>query len=86
MCRCGPMEQLEMTESWSSVNEVAKHTEVVQDAISRWLADRDLAVQKKGGCLWRFKTFEVDACVSVCGAERGKKVSANSKPKHGGRL
>jgi transposase len=31
------MEQLAMTEPWSSVDEVAKHLGVEQDSIYRWI-------------------------------------------------
>ncbi|AKF86360.1 hypothetical protein MFUL124B02_25785 [Myxococcus fulvus 124B02] len=75
-----PMEQLEMTEPWSSVDEVAKHLGVAQDSIYRWIEARDLPAHKSGR-LWKFKLSEVDEWVRAGGAEGGEKPATQKPPK-----
>lgn len=49
-----------MTESWSTLQEVAKHLQVAEDTVHRWLARKGLPAVRAGR-VWRFKTSEVDA-------------------------
>jgi excisionase family DNA binding protein len=72
------MEQLAMTEPWSSVDEVAKHLGVAQDSIYRWIEARGLPAHKIGR-LWKFKLSEVDEWVRAGGAEGGEKPAAKTK-------
>ena len=58
-----------MTESWVSVDEVAKHLDVAKDSIYRWIEARGLPAQKIGR-LWKFKLSEVDEWVRAKGADR----------------
>jgi excisionase family DNA binding protein len=74
------MEQLAMTEPWSSVDEVAKHLGVAQDSIYRWIEARGLPAHKIGR-LWKFKLSEVDEWVRAGGAEGGEKTAAKKSPK-----
>lgn len=77
------MEQLETTEPWSSVDEVAKHLGVSQDSSYRWIEARGLPADKIGR-IWKFKLSEVDAWVRAGGAEGGEKVAAKTtKTKRG---
>jgi excisionase family DNA binding protein len=75
-----PMEQLEMTEFWSSVVEVAKHLGGAQDSIYRWIEARGLAAHKIGR-LWKFKLSEVDVWVRAGGAEGSEKPASKKPPK-----
>jgi excisionase family DNA binding protein len=72
------MEQLAMTEPWSSVEEVAKHLGVAQDSIYRWIEARGLPAHKIGR-LWKVKLSEVDEWVRAGSAEGGEKPTAKSK-------
>jgi excisionase family DNA binding protein len=72
------MEQLAMTEPWSSVDEVAKHLGVAQDSIYRWIGGRGLPAHKIGR-LWKFKLSEVDVWVRAGGAEGRGKATATAK-------
>jgi len=49
-----------VTESWSTLQEVAKHLQVAEDTVHRWLARKGLPAVRAGR-VWRFKTSEVDA-------------------------
>jgi len=69
---------LEMTEPWSSVDEVVKHLGVAQDSIYRWIESRGLPAHKIGR-LWKFKLSEVDEWVRA-GEAKGSEKSASRKP------
>ena len=71
-----------MTESWSSVDAVAKHLGVAQDSIYRWIEARRLPAHKIGR-LWKFKLSEVDEWVRAGGVAGTEGVSAKAKPKAG---
>jgi len=47
------------TEPWVSVDEVAKHLDVVKDSVYRWIEGRGLPAHKIGR-LWKFKRAEID--------------------------
>ncbi len=55
-----------MTESWVSVDDVAKHLDVAKDSIYRWIERRGLPARKIGR-LWKFKLSEVDEWVRAGG-------------------
>ncbi len=74
------MHRLEMTERWSSVDEVAKHLGVAQDSIYRWIEGRGLPAHKIGR-LWKFKLSDVDAWVRAGGAEASEGGMARAKPR-----
>lgn len=67
-----------MAESWSSVENVAKHLGVAQDSIYRWIEARNLPAHKIGR-LWKFKLSEVDDWVRAGGAEGGGEEPAIKK-------
>jgi len=56
-----------MTESWVSVDDVARHLGVAKDSIYRWIESKDLPARKIGR-LWKFKLSEVDEWVRAGGA------------------
>ena len=56
------------TESWTSVDDVAKHLGVAKDSIYRWIEHRGLPAHKIGR-LWKFKLSEVDDWVRADGAD-----------------
>ncbi len=66
-----------MTESWSTLLEVAKHLQVAEETIHRWIRRKGLPAQRLGR-VWRFKLSEVDDWVrtgssqilGVAGAEQ----------------
>jgi excisionase family DNA binding protein len=74
------MEQLEMTESWSSVDAVVKHLGVAQDSIYRWIESKGLPAHKIGR-LWKFKLSEVDEWVRAGGAQGGEKPASKKSTK-----
>ncbi len=57
------------TESWVSVEDVARHLSVAMDTVYRWIEHRRLPAHKVGR-LWKFKLSEVDEWVRTgCAAE-----------------
>jgi excisionase family DNA binding protein len=61
-----------MTESWSSVEEVAAHLGVAKESIYRWIERKGLPAHKIGR-LWKFKLTEVDRWVTEGGAADERK-------------
>ncbi len=57
-----------MSESWVSVDEVAKHLGVARDSIYRWIESKRLPAHKIGR-LWKFKISDVDEWVRAGAAE-----------------
>ena len=47
------------TEPWVSVEDVAKHLDVVKDSVYRWIESRNLPAHKIGR-IWKFKLSEID--------------------------
>ena len=74
-----PIEQLAMTDPWSSVDEVAKYLGVAQDSIYRWIEGRGLPTHKIVR-LWKFMLSEVDERVRAGGAEGREKPAAKKTP------
>lgn len=66
----------EMTEPWTSVDDIARHLGVAKDSIYRWIDRRRLPAHRIGR-LWKFKISEVDEWVRAGSADssrtRGKK-------------
>jgi excisionase family DNA binding protein len=58
----------QMTEPWTSVDDVARHLGVAKDSIYRWIDRRGLPAHRIGR-LWKFKISEVDAWVRAGGAD-----------------
>lgn len=56
-----------MTESWVSLDDVAKHLDVAKDSVYRWIETKRLPAHKVGR-LWKFKLSEVDKWVRGGGA------------------
>lgn len=52
----------EMTEPWTSVEDIARHLGVAKDSIYRWIDRRSLPAHRIGR-LWKFKISEVDEWV-----------------------
>lgn len=47
-------------EPWSTISDVAKHLQIAEDTILRWIARKGLPATRAGR-VWRFKLSEVDA-------------------------
>jgi excisionase family DNA binding protein len=62
------MEFLQMTEPWTSVEDIARHLGVAKDSIYRWIERRSLPAHRIGR-LWKFKVSEVDEWVRAGGAD-----------------
>jgi len=56
------------TESWASVEDVAKHLGVAKDSVYGWIEARKLPAQRIGR-LWKFKLSELDEWVRAGGAQ-----------------
>ena len=56
----------EMTEPWTSVDDIARHLGVAKDSVYRWIERRNLPAHRIGR-LWKFKISEVDAWVRAAG-------------------
>ncbi len=55
------------TESWSTLQEVAKHLQVSEETIHRWMDKRSLPAHRVGR-VWRFKLSELDHWIRSGGA------------------
>ena len=49
-------------EPWVSLEDIAKHLDVSQDTIHRWIRNRSMPAHQIGR-LWKFKISEVDEWV-----------------------
>jgi excisionase family DNA binding protein len=69
-----------MTESWISLEDVAKHLGVAKDSVYRWIEKKGLPAHRMGR-LWKFKISEVDEWVLQGGAasDRNSFSSDNEK-------
>jgi excisionase family DNA binding protein len=56
-------------EPWVSLQDVAKHLQVAEDTVHRWIARKGLPAIKAGR-VWRFKLTEVDAWLRTGGANK----------------
>lgn len=54
-------------ESWATLQEVARHLQVAEDTVHRWIARKRLPATRAGR-IWRFKLSEVDAWLKAGGA------------------
>ena len=66
----------EMTEPWTSVDDVAKHLGVARESIYRWIERRSLPAHRIGR-LWKFKISEVDDWVRAGGTDLDRKKDDN---------
>lgn len=66
-----------MVEPWVSVDDVARHLDVVKDSIYRWIEHRGLPAHRIGR-LWKFKLSEVDAWVRRGGADLSRNTPDSS--------
>ena len=53
-------------EPWVTLQDVAKHLQVAEDTVHRWIAKRNMPATKAGR-VWRFKLSEVDAWLRAGG-------------------
>lgn len=53
-------------EPWVSLDGIAKHLDVSQDTIHRWIRNRNMPAHQIGR-LWKFKVSEVDEWVRAGG-------------------
>jgi excisionase family DNA binding protein len=67
---------MQMTEPWTSVDDVARHLGVAKDSIYRWIDRRNLPAHRIGR-LWKFKLSEVDDWVRAGGADAGSTANKN---------
>ena len=65
-------------EPWISIAEIAKHLDVHEESVRRWIKGRAMPAVKIGK-VWRFKIGEVDAWAKA-GAPRKTGPSRTSKP------
>ena len=54
-------------EPWVTLQDVAKHLQVVEETVHRWIARKGLPTTKAGR-VWRFKLTEVDEWLRSGGA------------------
>jgi excisionase family DNA binding protein len=54
-------------EPWSTLQEVAKHLQVSEETVHRWMEKRALPAHRAGR-VWRFKLSEVDHWIRSGGA------------------
>jgi excisionase family DNA binding protein len=62
---------MQLTEPWTSVEDIARHLGVAKDSIYRWIERRSLPAHRIGR-LWKFKISEVDEWVRAGGADSDK--------------
>jgi len=58
-------------EPWVTLQDVAKHLQVAEDTVNRWIAKKGLPAAKAGR-VWRFKLSEVDEWLRTGGAIESK--------------
>src|SRR5580704_5648706 len=56
--------QMQETEPWLSLEQIAQHVGVSTDTIHRWIRKRDMPAFKVGR-LWKFKASKVDEWVQA---------------------
>lgn len=54
-------------ETWSSVDDVARHLGIAKDTVYRWIESKGMPAHKVGR-LWKFKLSQVDAWIEAGGA------------------
>lgn len=59
-----PGPQMQETEPWLSLEQIAQHVGVSTDTIHRWIRKRDMPAFKVGR-LWKFKASKVDEWVQA---------------------
>jgi excisionase family DNA binding protein len=47
-------------EPWVTLQDVARHLQIAEDTVHRWIAKRGMPATKAGR-IWRFKLSEVDS-------------------------
>jgi len=67
------------TEPWSTLQEVAKHLQVFEETIHRWMDKRSLPAHRVGR-IWRFKLTEVDIWVRAGGTPADDDSQADNHP------
>lgn len=71
----------QMTEPWTSVEDLARHLGVAKDSIYRWIDRRSLPAHRIGR-LWKFKISEVDEWVRAGGADSDNNGAKKRTPTH----
>ena len=56
--------QMQETEPWLSLEQIAQHVGVSTDTIHRWIRQREMPAHKVGR-LWKFKASKVDEWVQA---------------------
>ena len=64
---------------WVGVDEVARHLDVSNDTVYRWIERRGLPAHKIGR-LWKFKLLDVDAWVRRGGATKDENATSSEDP------
>jgi len=54
-------------EPWVTLQDVAKHLQVAEDTVHRWIAKKGMPATKAGR-VWRFKLTEIDEWLRSGGA------------------
>ncbi len=66
-------------EPWVTLQDVAKHLQVAEDTVHRWI-DRKGLPAIKAGRVWRFKLTEVDAWLRSGGSTESQDTSTQEEP------
>ncbi len=64
---------LEVTDRWLSVQEIAKYLGISKETVYRWL-ERGKIPAHRVGKLWKFKTTEVDQWVTTGQADEMREI------------
>lgn len=64
-------------EPWVTLQDLAKHLQVADDTIHRWISKKNMPATKAGR-VWRFKISKVDAWLQAGGAIDGVVIKANA--------
>lgn len=65
--KTAPKDLLVTVEPWVTLQDVAKHLQVAEDTVHRWIAKKSMPATKAGR-VWRFKLSEVDEWLRTGGA------------------
>ena len=65
------------TEPWVTLQEVAKHLQIAEDTVRRWVDKKGLPATRAGR-VWRFKLSEVDEWLRAGGATDSQEGSESS--------
>tara|TARA_R110000868_G_scaffold258137_14_gene515466 strand:- start:11324 stop:11536 length:213 start_codon:yes stop_codon:yes gene_type:complete len=68
---------LEITDRWLSVQEIAHYLGISKETVYRWVDSKKIPAHKIGK-QWKFKTLEVDTWVIQGGAQTASSLKTNN--------